>query len=76
MSEWFMQTPTLRALSKMINLYYLFKIGYDVGMGNDLSLYILTDEELEALQGLLQGERQKSSFITSEGATLVEGEEK
>ena len=49
----YMATPKLRALSKLINLYYYFKVGYDNGLADDLSIYVLEDDELEALQGAI-----------------------
>ncbi len=57
MAEWYTQTPTLVGLSKLVNLYYFFKVGYDAGIANDLAEYILSDDELEAIQGLLLKEK-------------------
>ena len=42
-------TALSSALTKLINLYYYFKVGYDAGIANDLDNYILTDAELSSL---------------------------
>ena len=54
----YIKTPALSALSKLINLYYLFKIGLDAGTAHGLEEYALTDEELAALQSLIMEEKK------------------
>lgn len=38
------------AMSKLLSLYYYFKVGYDNGIADDLEQYILTEAELVSLQ--------------------------
>lgn len=49
-----LETPAAKGLTKLINMYFLFYIGYQHGIAPDLERFVLTNEELVGLNQLLE----------------------